>query len=179
MTATDELQHLKFPIGPFNAPAEIDRTALEELIHTIETAPAKYRALTEKLSASDLIKTYRDGAWNVQQLVNHVADMQMLHFFRMKRAITETDYKEITLVDIQGWVNTADGTSSPVADSLLMIEGVTKRFVHLMRGLNETQHAITYYHPVRKINLNQKQAIAMTAWHVKHHLEHIKIALGK
>jgi hypothetical protein len=179
MTTTDEIQHLKFPIGPFNAPAEISKSELDELIKTIEAAPAKYRALTEKLSSSDLKKTYREGAWNVQQLVNHVADMQMLHFFRMKRAVTESDYKEITLVDIQAWVNTVDGSSSPVADSLVMIEGVTKRYVHLMRGLDERQHEITYYHPIRKINLNQKQAIAMTAWHVKHHLEHIKIALGK
>jgi hypothetical protein len=179
MTTTDELQHLKFPIGPFNPPAEINKSELEELIQTIESAPAKYRALTEKLSSNDLKKTYREGAWNVQQLVNHVADMQMLHFFRMKRAVTESDYKEITLVDIQAWVNTADGSSSPIADSLVMIEGVTKRYVHLMRGLSENEHAITYYHPIRKINLNQKQAIAMTAWHVKHHLEHIKIALGK
>jgi hypothetical protein len=179
MTTTDELQHLKFPIGPFNPPAEINKTELADLIQTIEDAPAKYKALTEKLSATDLKKTYREGAWNVQQLVNHLADMQMLHFFRMKRAITEADYKEITLVDIQAWVNTVDGSTSPVADSLIMIEGVTKRYVQLMRGLTEKQHEITYYHPVRKINLNQKQAIAMTAWHVKHHLEHIRIALGK
>jgi hypothetical protein len=31
---------------------------------------------------------------------------------------------------------------------------------------------------VRKATFNQKQAIAMSAWHVRHHLEHIKIALG-
>lgn len=177
MTTTDELQHLKFPIGPFTASPDITRAELAELIQTVEDAPARYRALTEKLSPADLKKTYREGAWNVQQLVNHIADMQMLHFFRMKRAVTEPDYKDITLVDIQAWVNTTDGLSSPVADSLLMIEGITKRFVCLMRGLTEQQHEISYYHPVRKMMLNQKQAIAMTAWHVKHHLEHIKIAL--
>lgn len=177
MQATDQLNQLRFPIGPFVAPENISHAELHALIDIVEAAPAKYRDLTAKLSESDLRKTYRDGAWTVQQLVNHVADMQLLHFFRMKRALTESDYKEITLVNIEGWANTPDGLNATVADSLHMFEGITKRFVHLMRSLNETQHEIAYYHPIRKTMLNQKQAIAMSAWHVRHHLEHIKIAL--
>ncbi len=177
METTDPLIQLKFPIGPFIAPENISRTGLDELFETIDAAPAKYRSATGKLSESDLKKTYRAGAWNIQQLVNHVADMQMLHFLRMKKALTEPDYKEITLVNIQAWADTLDCLAFPVADSLNMMEGITNRFVYLMRSLNESQLEIAYYHPVRKIMLNQKQAIAMTAWHVNHHLAHIKIAL--
>jgi uncharacterized damage-inducible protein DinB len=179
MTTTDQLAHLKFPIGPFTAPQNVSKEELGSLITTVASAPAKYRDLTANLSASDLKKTYRDGSWNVQQIVNHVADMQLLHFFRMKRAMTETDYKEITLVNIDGWAHTSDGLTSPIADSLDMFESIGKRFVHLMRSLDETQQQIAYYHPIRKTMLDQKQAIAMSAWHVRHHLEHIKIALGK
>lgn len=179
MITADELQHLKFPIGPFMPPAALNKTELLDLISTIETTVSKYRALTGNLPPTDLRKSYREGAWNVQQLVSHIADMQMLHFFRMKKALTEPDYKEITLVDIPGWANTQDGLTSPVADSLDMLESITKRFSILMRALDETQQQIAYYHPIRKMMLNQQQAIAMTAWHVKHHLEHIKIALGR
>jgi hypothetical protein len=178
MTTTDQLTPLKFPIGPFTAQEHISTTELEAMIHTIASAPADYRAITKDLIADDLKKTYRDGSWNVQQIVNHVADMQLLHFFRMKKALTEADYKEITLVNIDGWAHTSDGLTSPIADSLEMFEGITRRFVHLMRSLNEQQQAIAYYHPVRKIMLNQKQAISMSAWHVKHHLAHLRIALG-
>jgi uncharacterized damage-inducible protein DinB len=177
MQTTEQLTQLKFPIGPFIVQENISHAELDALIDIIAAAPAKYRELTSKLSDKELQKTYRDGAWTIQQLVNHVADMQLLHFFRMKKALTEADYKEITLVNIDGWANTPDGLTSTVADSLHMFEGITKRFVHLMRSLNETQHAIEYYHPVRKTMLNQKQAIAMSAWHVRHHLEHIKTAL--
>jgi hypothetical protein len=179
MTTTDELNHLKFPIGPFTVRENIDHSALGELISTVSTAPRKYRAITEGLSKDDLMKTYREGSWNIQQLVNHVADMQMLHFFRMKKALTEADYKEITLVNMDGWAKTFDGVASDVNDSLDMFEAITKRFVLLMKSLDEHKLEITYYHPVRKIMLNQKNAIGMTAWHVRHHLEHIKIALGK
>jgi len=176
--AQDELQLLKYPIGPFVSPEQVTADELDNLITTIEKTVAKYRSLTEKLSTGDLGKTYREGAWTVQQLVNHVADMQLLHFFRMKKALTEPDYKEITQVDIPAWAHTVDGLHSPVGDSLDMMESITKRFARLMRSLDKEQQEIAYYHPVRKIMLNQKQAIAMTAWHVQHHLEHIRIALG-
>lgn len=177
MTTTDQLNRLKFPIGPFSAQETISESELNALINTIASAPAEYRNITKGLSDGDLRKSYREGAWNVQQLVNHVADMHLLHFFRMKKALTEADYKEITLVDVEGWARTSDGLTSPVEDSLDMFEGIGKRFVHLMRSLDDKQKEVSYYHPLRKTTLNQKQAIAMSAWHVRHHLEHIRIAL--
>jgi hypothetical protein len=178
-TATPQTDKLKFPIGPFTRRENIGKSEIEELISDIENAPSAYRKIVANLSTEDLKKTYRPGSWNVQQLINHVADMQLLHFLRMKKAITEQDYKEVTLVNMDGWAQTADGMSSPVADSIEMFEGITKRFVRLMRSLTGSQLEIEYYHPVRKYTLNQKNAIAMTAWHVRHHLEHLRIALGQ
>ncbi len=172
-----ELKDRKFPIGPFQLQENINDEKLAEMINTIESAPAKYQVLLQQVTGDDLKKTYREGSWNVQQLVNHVADIQMLHFLRMKCAITE-DYKEVTLVNIDGWVQTSDGRESPVSDSLEMLQGVTKRLVHLMRSLDKKQHAVTWYHPIRKIHFDQKNAIALTAWHVTHHLGHIRLALG-
>jgi hypothetical protein len=178
MLTIDQIEKLKFPIGPFvPPPAGMSKMDLDVLIRIVEEAPIKYQGIANTLSADDLKKTYREGSWNVQQLFNHVADMQMLHFFRMKKALTETDYRELTLVDMSGWAATPDGSQSPVEDALQMFESITKRYVRLMRSLDEAQHNVTYYHPVRKIHLNQKQAIGMSAWHVRHHLEHLKIAL--
>jgi len=173
-----ELSRLKFPIGPFVSPESLSNAEFEALVTTIEEAPANYSKLAKRLSSSDLTKTYRDGSMNVQQLYNHVADMQLLHFFRMKKALTENDYKEITLVNIDAWANTHDGVQSSIDDSLLMFEGIAKRYAVLIRSLTPKQLELSYYHPVRKITLNQKQAIAMSAWHVKHHYAHLLIAAG-
>lgn len=173
-----QVNQFKFPIGPFTVNETIDKNELQKHIQIIEEAPAQYRKLTQNLNLDDLQKRYREGSWNVEQLVHHVADMQLLHYFRMKKALTEPDYKEITLVNIDQWAATADSTSMPISTSLSMFESITTRFVFLMRSLNEQQLEISYYHPVRKIMLNQKQAISMTSWHVRHHLEHIKIALS-
>lgn len=179
MTASDPFLHLKFPIGPFKAPDKTSQEELNELIKTVEDAPGKYRSIGESLKPEDLVKTYREGSWNVQQLFAHVADMEMLHFLRMKKALTENDYKEITLVNMDGWAHTHDGLHSSVADSLSMFESLVRRHAQLMRSLDDAQLAISYYHPVRKINLNQAQSIAMSAWHVRHHFEHLKIALAR
>jgi hypothetical protein len=180
MTLTDDqLTRLKFPIGPFKAPENIDRPELDALIKIVEEAPAKYRALTKGLTEDDLNRSYREGAWNIRQIINHLADMQLLHLFRMKRAITESDYEVITIVDQHAWALTPDGLNAPLTDSLDMFESITKRYVFLMRALDDEKLRRTYFHPIRKISLNQKQAIAMSAWHVQHHLEHIRIALAK
>jgi hypothetical protein len=172
-----DLMKLRFPIGPFVAEPNINTSDLRNLVTTIASAPQQYKAIASHLGKDQLARTYRPGSWNIQQLIHHVADMQLLHFFRMKKALTEPDYKEVTLVNMDGWAATADGAIAPVEDSLHLFDSVTKRFVFLVNSLSDDQLNISYFHPVRKINLNQKQAVSMSAWHVRHHLEHIRIAL--
>src|SRR5690554_4562327 len=105
---TDAEYKLRYPIGPFSQKEAITDSELQSLIDTIAGAPAQYADKVRGLSETDLKRTYRTGSWNIQQLVHHVADMAMLHFFRMKKAVTEDDYKTITLVNIDGWAHTPD-----------------------------------------------------------------------
>ncbi|GAB3659921.1 bacillithiol transferase BstA [Echinicola sediminis] len=179
MENVHDLNRLKFPIGNFEKKESYSKDELNELININETAPGRYRNIVGKLNPIDLNKTYRDGSWNIQQLVHHVADIQLLHFLRMKKALTEPNYKEVTLIDMDGWAATADGADAPVEDSLMMFEGINKRYVFLLRSLDDAKLQIEYFHPVRKYTITQAQAIAMSAWHVDHHLAHIKIALGE
>ncbi|HYG39439.1 MAG TPA: DinB family protein [Cytophagales bacterium] len=178
MEAT-QLDHLKFPIGPFLKKEHYAPEELSSLIGIVEAAPENYRTIIKGISSSDLTKTYREGSWNIRQLIHHVADIQLLHFLRMKKALTEPNYVEVTLINMDGWAVTADGLTAPIEDSLMMFEGITKRYVFLLRSLDEKAHEIKYYHPIRKFTINQAQAIGMSAWHVRHHLAHIKIALGE
>lgn len=168
----------RFPIGPFVSQDTYTAEELEKLIDIIEACPAQYRQLVEQLSEDDLSKTYREGSWTVQQLVHHVADIQFVHFMRMKKALTEPDYNEVTLIDMNAWAQTPDALEAPVVDSLLLLDGATRRYVYLAKSLTDDQLAISYYHPVRQRSYSQAQALAMTAWHVQHHLAHIKLALA-
>lgn len=172
------MEDRKFPIGPLTLQDTYSPTELTQFIDIIAAAPAKYRHLTQNLTPNDLAKTYREGSWTVQQLVHHVADMQLLHFFRMKKALTEPSYEVVTLVDMNAWATTPEALTAPIEDSLLLFEGVHRRYAYLAKSLSKESLAISYFHPVRQIRLNQAQALAMSAWHVRHHLAHIQLALG-
>lgn len=174
---TVDMDNRKFPIGPLALQHTYSADELAHFIHIIKTSPTQYRQLVEPLSSVDLARTYREGSWTIRQLVHHVSDMQFLHYLRMKKALTEPDYKIVTLVDMDGWASTPDATEAPVEDSLRMFEGVHQRYAYLAQTLTESILAITYYHPVRQITINQAQALAMSAWHVQHHLAHIRLAL--
>ena len=167
----------RYPIGQMILRDDYSPVELQDMIHIIETIPAEYRTLVENLTDEELSKTYREGSWNIRQVVHHVADMQFLHYFRMKKAITEPDYKEATIIDMNAWAATADSLNAPILDSLMIFEGVHRRYAFLAETLTEEQFNIVYFHPVRKIGFNQKQALAMSVWHVQHHLAHIKLAL--
>lgn len=178
MENTTDLEYLKFPIGPFKKQDTYSAPEMLEMIETLKSAPERYSVLLKNVSTSDQLNTYREGSWTVKQLVHHVADIQLLHFFRMKKAITEPDYKELTLIDMNKWAETPDSAEAPTEVSLFMLEAITNKYIYLIQSLNQAQLAIEYYHPVRKFLVNQGQAIAMSAWHVQHHLAHIRIALG-
>ena len=177
MENVTDITQLQFPIGPFIKKDEYSADEFVSLTSDMEDALAGYKTLAASLHVEDLSKTYRPGSWNIQQLIHHVADIQLLHFFRMKKAVTEPDYKEVTLIDMDGWANTKDGAIAPIEDSMLMLEGITNRYLYLIRSLSAEELKITYYHPVRAFYVNQTQAVAMSSWHLKHHLAHIKIAL--
>ncbi|GAB4040627.1 DinB family protein [Spirosoma gilvum] len=172
------MQDRSYPIGPFSPQASYSTDDLNALLTVIANSPAQYRALCAPLSPTDLTKTYREGSWTVQQLIHHVADIQFVHFFRMKKALTEPDYTTVTLIDMNAWVATPDANTSPIEDSLRLLEGITPRYVCLGQSLDDAQLAIQYYHPVRQYWINQAQALAMSAWHLQHHLAHIQLALA-
>ncbi|WP_207420559.1 YfiT family bacillithiol transferase [Desertivirga brevis] len=173
-----DINSLKFPIGPFEKKEKYTSDEIASLIAEIEEIPSLYKKTLEGLAEDDLIRSYRPGGWNIRQLVHHVADIQLLHYFRMKKAITETDYSDVTLINMDAWAQTTDSLAEPIEDSIQALEGLTKRYVFLMRSLTDRELDIEYFHPVRKVKFNQAQAIAISNWHLKHHLSHIKIAIG-
>lgn len=168
----------KFPIGKLVLQDSYSKEEIGQLIEVIASIPAEYRKRVADLSDEDLLKTYREGSWNIRQLVHHVADLQFVHYLRMKKAITEPDYREVTLIDMNAWAGTPDSLNMPVAPSLALFEGTHARYAYMAGALSEEQLAIRYYHAPRNFWFDQAQALAMSVWHTRHHLAHIDLALG-
>ncbi len=171
------MEHLQYPVGRFAPKNDYSATEITQLISLLETSPESYRQLLANRPAADLTNTYREGSWTVRQLVHHVADIHLLNFLRMKKALTEETYVA-TIIDMNRWAVTPDSSAAPIEDSLLMLEGINRRLVYLLRSLDEPALQRTFYHPVRQIHLSLKQFIYMATWHVAHHQGHIQLAFG-
>ncbi len=169
------LKALKYPIGEFKTPKKISEKEIEKGIKTIEAFPDKLKKEVEKLSNAMLDYRHRLGGWTVTQIVHHCADSHINAYSRTKLALTE-DNPIIKPYDESAWANTDDSGEAPVGWSILLLEGLHKRWAMLLSGLNSEELEKTYYHPDSKRNVSLNHLILLYAWHCEHHLAHIKQA---
>ncbi len=171
------MEHLQYPLGRFAPLGAYPAADVRHLVETMRTVPARYCELVAPLPAEALGRTYREGSWTVRQLVHHVADIQSLNLLRLKKALTETD-SVAPLVEMNAWAALPDSAAGPVEDSLLLLDGVTRRYVYLVATLDEAALRRTFYHPARQVHFHLASALHLTTWHTEHHLAHIRLALG-
>lgn len=171
------LEQRQFPIGKWKPENSYSEEEIAKNISIIESYPAEYKRLTSTLSADELAKTYREGAWSIHQLVVHISDMHILHFARFKQALCENNPQGY-IPNINGWANNPEVASVPLADALLLLEATHKRWAHLLKSMSAQDFSKTFFHAGRQLTLTLAQALHMGAWHSAHHLEHIKIALA-
>ncbi len=167
-----ELEHLKYPIGKFNAKAFSSDTDLNQAIEDIAGLPVEFEKAINSLSNEQLDTPYRPGGWTIKQLVHHVVDSHINAYVRMKIALTEKD-PTIRPYEEGEWAKLEDTATTPVKISLDMLSLLHKRWVNLIRSLDSTQLTKKYYHPGDKEWVNLKTMIGMYAWHGNHHLAHV------
>ncbi|AKG73015.1 YfiT family bacillithiol transferase [Salinicoccus halodurans] len=166
---------VKFPIGKLDVPEKVTLENVQEWLNQIETYTSRLRESTGSLSDEDLNKTYREGSWNVRQLVHHIADSQANMYQRLKLALTDNGPTVPGFVQDE-WAVLPD-TELPVESSIKMLEGINERIVALGKSLTEDQLDRYFIHETNgKITVATK--VAKLAWHEEHHLAHIKIALS-
>lgn len=166
------MEKLQYPIGRFSEPTNYTQSIRKEFITTLKEAPIAFQKLVSSLSEEQLITPYREGGWTPKQVVHHVADSHMNSMIRVKLALTEVN-PTIKPYDENSWITLKD-SNIDVSSSLKIIEGVHERYVILFESLKEEQFQRTFYHPENKASITIDCALALYAWHTKHHLGHIK-----
>ncbi len=171
------LETLKFPIGHYQNLEHYNPEVIKSQISVIQNFPAEIEKLTQKLSIQELQLTYRPDGWTIKQVVHHCADSHMNSFIRFKLALTEENptikpYRE----DL--WANLIDGNDDDIRYSLKIIYAVHYKWVLLLQTLEEQDLQRTFYHPENKQTTKLFNALGFYAWHCKHHLKHIEIALN-
>ncbi|MFB9860609.1 YfiT family bacillithiol transferase [Salinicoccus siamensis] len=166
---------VKFPIGELSVPDKVGKADVEEWVAQIETYTKRLREQVDGLTEEQLGKTYREGAWNVRQLVHHIADSQLNMYQRLKLALTD-DAPKVPEFLQEEWIALPD-MDLPVESSIKMLEGMNARIASIGHSLTEAQLDRYFVHDTNgEITVATK--MAKLAWHEEHHLAHIKIALS-
>lgn len=165
----------KYPIGKLNVPEKVTLENIQEWLKQIDTYTNRLRDTVATLNDEELSRTYREGSWNVRQLVHHIADSQLNMYQRLKLALTDEN-PTVPAFDEEKWAVQPD-TKLPVESSIKMLEGINERIVSLGKSLTVEQLDRVFTHQKNgKITVATK--IAKLAWHEEHHFAHIKIALS-
>ena len=174
---TDDLEHLRYPVGRFErVKAPLDDAARRAHLAAIEQAPAAIHALVHGRTDAQLDTPYRPGGWTVRQVVHHVPDSHMNAYIRMKFAVTE-DAPAIKAYDEGLWAELPEAKTGPVDMSLSLLDGLHRRWLAFLRGLPAAELGKAYVHPkLGRVTLDE--ALALYAWHGRHHTEHVRQGLG-
>lgn len=162
---------LRYPIGPFEAgppPSPAERT---ELLRQLEESLDRLRTAVAGLSDSQLDTPYRPEGWTVRQVVHHLADANVNWYVRTKLALTEEN-PTVCPYDEVRWAELDDARKQPVEASLILLDGLHRRWVALFRSLTEAQWKRTMVHPERG-QFVLDTALAMHVWHGRHHTAQI------
>ena len=172
-----DLDSLRYPVGPMpRHKAPLDRAARQQFIDALEQTPARFRSLVSGRSDAELDTPYRPGGWTVRQVVHHVPDSHMNAYIRCKWAMTE-DEPAIKVYQEQLWAELPEAKSGKVDMSLALLEALHRRWVAFLRAIPEPAFKRTFLHPEWK-RITIEEAIALYAWHARHHAAHIEQALA-
>ena len=161
---------VRYPIGLFQYDGEMDKEVVNKWVKEIEELPRMLQDAVKDLDDEQLDTPYRLDGWTIRQVIHHLADSHMNAYIRLKLALTE-ESPVVKTYDETKWAELND-YQFPVEGSLLLLEGLHKRWAELLRTLSQSEMEKTFTHPELGEVLIYKN-IGMYAWHGKHHLAHI------
>ncbi|GAC1303621.1 MAG: bacillithiol transferase BstA [Mucilaginibacter sp.] len=164
-------EQLQYPIGKFKAPVSYTSEDTRKMINTIREFPGRIRQAIIGLTEEQLDTPYRTGGWTLRQVVHHVADSHMNSLMRFKWALTEEN-PTIKPYEEADWALLPD-YRLPVESSIKILEGLHQHWVALLEGFTDKEWNRTFLHPASGESMPLKKALALYAWHSKHHLAHI------
>jgi uncharacterized damage-inducible protein DinB len=169
-TARESAPDLRFPVGKFQRPAELDPAARAKAIEIVAAAPARLRDAVRGLTPEQIDTPYRPEGWTVRQVVHHVPDSHLNAYVRFKLALTE-DVPTIKPYDEARWAELPD-TALPIETSLTLLDAVHERWLAILRSMQPSDFARELVHP-ESGRQRLDQMLALYSWHSLHHVGHI------
>jgi uncharacterized damage-inducible protein DinB len=170
MSTEATAQDLSYPIGKFDKSA-IDPARRAEYTQIINELPSMLASAVVGLDEKQLNSEYRPGGWTVRQTVHHVADSHANSLIRFKLALTEDEPPTIKPYYEDRWAELGD-SKLPIDISLKLIQSLHARWVALLQSMTDADFNKKFIHPETGA-WTLDGALALYAWHSKHHTAHI------
>ncbi|MGH9511622.1 MAG: YfiT family bacillithiol transferase [Terriglobales bacterium] len=162
----------RYPIGKFKHQGPLDEGQRAQMIGDIERTPAALRSAIAGLSTQQLETPYREGGWNVRQVIHHLPDSHMNAYVRFKLALTEHE-PTIKPYAEDLWAKSPDNESTPIEVSLILLESLHRRWVYLLTSLGPEDWKRSFRHPETDRLVSLERNLAIYSWHGRHHVAHI------
>lgn len=167
-----DIEFLKYPVGKFQLPENIDSESITEAIQTLKSFPSQVFTAVSPLLPEQLDTPYRTGGWTVRQLIHHCADSHMNAFIRFKLALTEEN-PTIKPYEEAEWAKLPD-SNLPIEPSLALIKVIHLKWVTLLDSMKAEDFKKTFFHPEKQKSQSLDGVTLMYAWHSTHHLAHVQ-----
>ncbi|MFN8712946.1 MAG: YfiT family bacillithiol transferase [Bacteroidota bacterium] len=173
---TLDLDQLRFPVGKYSPPEIINHSIIQEWKYEIAQFPRRIQEVTTTLELHQLAWRYRPEGWSIRQVIHHCADSHMNAFIRTKLLLTE-DNPTIKPYMEALWAELPDTLEAPVEWSVMLLDGVHRRWSLLLNNISDADWERTYVHPQYGKVYRLDVAVGLYAWHCRHHLAHIREAI--
>jgi len=161
---------LRYPTGKYE-PKPFATAQKQAWLQDIQSLPRLLEAAVLNLDEAQLDTPYREGGWNVKQVVHHVADSHMNAFCRMRLTLTE-DNPVIRPYEEKRWAELND-VRLPVNISLTLLHALHIRIHEMIKDLKDKDWQRPLIHPDQNRALTLWDLLGIYAWHGKHHTAHI------
>ncbi len=167
------MEQLQYPIGPYE-PQPYSDGQLKKWLQDFQFLPGLIEQAIENLDTAMMEVPYRDGGWNVRQVVHHVADSHINCYCRFKLGLTENT-PQIRPYDEVLWAQTTDVEKVPINISITLLYALHTRLYNFLLNLERADWDRKVFHPESKMEMSLWYLLGMYAWHGKHHVGHINI----
>lgn len=170
-------EHLKYPVGRWSTPQLYSDENIRQWIDDIRTLPGEVSKAMDGKGAEVLTYRYRTGGWTLRQLIHHMADSHVNAYIRHKLTYTENQPRICAYLE-QSWAELRDVEVVPVEVSIQLLTGLHLRWVAFLEGVQGKEWEYEYIHPQHQRIFTLRESLSMYAWHSRHHLAHVHLALN-
>lgn len=170
--------HLNLPSFDWDAPVSLGSLLNDVMV--IQQFPTELAKVISTIKEEEWSMSYREGGWNLRQIVHHLADAHLNAYVRTKHILTQ-DQDLIQPYDENAWSETPDAQFHHEASYLILLGLHQKWSLLLLEALKDpaTHLAKTMVHPETGRVISLSDLIRLYAWHGEHHLAQMKFAISE